>query len=114
MSRVEIDRERLAQCRKNLGITKMEAARRLGLSQPAYLRYESGDRLPSAQTIKEIARVFCTSVSYLTGETDDLAPDSYTVEKELDPELFAFVEAYQNGDEDMKRQMLAYLEGQEA
>ena len=38
-----LDRNRLIACREKLGITKQEAAKRMQLSQPAYLRYESGD-----------------------------------------------------------------------
>lgn len=41
-----LDRHRLIARREKLGITKQEAAKRMQLSQPAYLRYESGERSP--------------------------------------------------------------------
>ena len=37
-----LDKERLKECRLKLGITKQEAAKRIQISQPAYLRYEAG------------------------------------------------------------------------
>ena len=46
-----INTDRLIECRIKKGITKMEAAKRMNLSQPAYLRYENGDRIPSIQTL---------------------------------------------------------------
>ena len=49
--------KRLIECREKNGITKMEAAKRMQLSQPAYLRYESGERTPSIQAINVIANV---------------------------------------------------------
>ena len=33
-----LDKERLKECRLKLGITKQEAAKRVQISQPAYLR----------------------------------------------------------------------------
>ena len=50
-----LNKERLIAARKKLGITKQEAAKRMNLSQPAYLRYESGDRTPSIHTINVMA-----------------------------------------------------------
>ena len=66
---MNLDINRLKECREKLGISKQETARRIGISQPAYLRYESGDRKPSLQTTKEIAKVLNTSVDYLIGES---------------------------------------------
>lgn len=51
-----IDIERLKECRLKLGITKQEAAKRIQISQPAYLRYEAGTRQPSVQTIEKNSR----------------------------------------------------------
>ena len=70
-----LDRKRLINCREKLGITKQEAARRMQMSQPAYLRYESGERTPSIHVIQVMADVLNTSVSYLTGQTDNPNPD---------------------------------------
>ena len=104
-----LNRERLAECRKALGITKMEAARRMDMSQPAYLRYESGDRMPSIHVIREMARVLGTSAEYLTGETDDPKPNCCYVREDADPELFRIIELYQNGSQDIQKRMIKYL-----
>lgn len=101
--------ERLIECRKRLGITKQEAAKRVGVSQPAYLRYEAGDRTPSIQVIKEIAKVFQTSVEYLTGQTDSASSNSYVVTEADHPELFWLVKHYFDTDEAQAKRILAYI-----
>ena len=58
-----LDRNRLIACREKLGITKQEAAKRMQLSQPAYLRYESGERSPSIHVIQMMANVLATSTA---------------------------------------------------
>ena len=79
MKTYTLNRERLINCRKKLGITKQEAAKRMKMSQPAYLRYESGERKPSIHVIQFMANILGTSVNYLIGETDNPGPDSYLV-----------------------------------
>lgn len=104
-----LDRKRLINCREKLGITKQEAARRMQLSQPAYLRYESGERTPSIHVIHVMADVLATSVAYLTGQTDNPNPDSYLIKLDTDPELFQLIEKYKNSDIEMKNRLLSYL-----
>lgn len=100
---------RLINCRKNLGITKQEAAKRMNLSQPAYLRYESGERKPSLHVIQFMAHVFGTSVSYLIGESDNPNPDSYLVRIENEPELFNLITTYIHSDSCTKGRLLSYF-----
>lgn len=69
----------------------MEAAKRISISQPAYLRYEAGKRTPSIQVIKEMANVFHTSVDYLLRNSKSFETDFYIVNKSEHPELFALV-----------------------
>jgi transcriptional regulator with XRE-family HTH domain len=101
--------ERLTKCRTKLGITKQEAAKRMLMSQPAYLRYESGERTPSIHVIYFMANVLGTSAEYLIGKTDNPEPTAYWVNSNRDPELFALVETYQNSDNDMKERLGAYI-----
>lgn len=108
MSSITLNRQRLKQCRENLGITKQEAARRMLLSQPAYLRYESGDRTPSIHVMQVMADVLGTSVDYLTDKTDESMPNSYIVKSDADPELFQFIQMYKNSDDKMRQRILAY------
>ena len=110
MKRPRIIPERLAQCRGELGITKQEAAKRMNVSQPAYLRYESGERSPSIQMIQTMASVLGTSAEYLMGETDQPSPVSYNIKRSEDPLLFQFVEMYKKGDTDFKNRIERYIE----
>ena len=100
---------RLSECRKNIGISKQEAAKRIGVSQPAYLRYESGERDPSAQVIKEIARVLNTSVDYLVGSNDFSTPDTIEVDKKTNEELFQIVSFCSQMDRSQQERLLAYI-----
>ncbi len=103
-----LNKERLITARKKLGITKQEAAKRMNLSQPAYLRYESGERTPSIHTINVMANVLGTSASYLMGLTDDSSPDSYIVNLDSEPELFAIIDMYKNSNKESQERIAKY------
>ncbi len=105
----KLNRQRLISCRENLGITKQEAAKRMEMSQPAYLRYESGERTPSIHVIRVMADVLGTSVAYLTDESNNPAPNSYQVKQDTNPELFHLIETYINSDTNTQNRLLAYL-----
>ena len=106
---MNLDINRLKECREKLGISKQEAARRIGISQPAYLRYESGDRKPSLQTTKEIAKVLNTSVDYLIGESDDSIPILLEINKNDNSELFRIVELCSQMDEKQQKRIISYI-----
>ncbi len=101
--------DRLISCRKKLGITKHEAAKRMQMSQPAYLRYESGERTPSIHVIYFMAHILGTSADYLTNKTDDPKPNTYWINSQTDPKLFSLVEAYHMTDNNTKERLLSYL-----
>lgn len=104
MNNVNIDLKRLEECRVKQGLSKQKAAKAIGVSQPAYVRYESGERTPSIQVVKEIAKAFNTSTAYLLGKSDDSTPDCYVIESQKDPELFAIIDMYyKNSVADSKR-----------
>ena len=104
-----LKRERLIYCREKLGITKQEAAKRMLMSQPAYLRYESGERNPSIHVIQVMADVLATSAAYLTGKTDNPNPDSYLIKLDTEPELFQLIEKYRDSDIKTRDRLLTYL-----
>lgn len=110
MNPITLDRNRLINCREKLGITKQEAAKRMQMSQPAYLRYESGERTPSIHVIQVMADILDTSVAYLIGQTDNPNPDSYLIKLDTEPELFLFIEKYKSSDTDMRNRLLSYLQ----
>lgn len=109
MNATTLNRERLIECRKKLGITKQEAAIRMQLSQPAYLRYESGERTPSIHVIYYMAHILGTSADYLTGKTDNPVPNTYWVEANTEPELFSLVETFNKSDSQTKERLLSYF-----
>ena len=103
-----LDIKRLKECRLQLGITKQEAAKRIQVSQPAYLRYEAGTRNPSVQTIAKMAEVFSTSTNYLIGNTEEKNPDRVIIEKDENPALFLLAESCKELDESQLKRILAY------
>ena len=107
---MKLNIERLTEIRVKNGFSKLEASKILGLSQPAYLRYEAGERSPSVPVIREIARVMHTSVDYLVGATDNPSPDVLEVKKDVDEELFLVVETAVDFDLAQKKRLLKYTE----
>lgn len=101
--------ERLKECREALGITKQEAAKRIGVSQPAYVRYEAGTRAPSIQVINEIAKVFHTSTDYLIGKTNQKSPDSIVISKNDSPVMFSILEMCSQLDDKQLEQLKEYI-----
>ena len=109
MKAVKINTERLKECREKLGLSKNSAAKLIHVSQPAYLRYESGERLPSDQMVKEIALRFGTSVEYLTGQSDKSLPTSYQIDKDTDPALFELIKMSRKLDSKQIDRLLSYV-----
>ena len=99
--------EKLISLRKELGITKAEAARRLNMSAMGYGRYENGEREPSFQTVSFIAQTFETTTDYLYGLPGNSRSDTLVISHGKEPELFTLVNACKNNDVLTKR-MLAY------
>lgn len=100
--------KRLKECRLKLGITKQEAAKRIQISQPAYLRYEAGTRTPSIQTISKMAEVFSTSTDYLIGKTDDSTIDRTIIEKDKSPSMFLLAETCKALNETQLELLITY------
>ena len=103
-----LDKDRLKECRLKLGITKQEAAKRIQISQPAYLRYEAGSRNPSIQIISKMAEVFSTSTDYLIGKSTDSAPKRLIVEQSESPSLFSLIETCQNLNAEQLARLTTY------
>ncbi len=103
-----LDKDRLKECRLKLGITKQEAAKRIQISQPAYLRYEAGSRNPSIQIISKMAEVFSTSTDYLIGKSIDSAPNRIIVEQSESPSLFSLIETCQSLNVDQLARLTTY------
>lgn len=110
MNTTTLNRERLIECRKKLGITKQQAAIRMQLSQPAYLRYESGERTPSIHVIYYMAHILGTSAEYLTGKSDDPTPNCHYIHEVEKPELFSLIDKVKNCDSETQKRLIAYFQ----
>ncbi|KAF1301214.1 helix-turn-helix transcriptional regulator [Enterococcus saccharolyticus] len=63
-------KERLKNLRLAQGMTQVEVASALGISQPNFRRWEAGERAPSSETLERLADFFHVSTDYLLGRTD--------------------------------------------
>jgi transcriptional regulator with XRE-family HTH domain len=100
--------ERLAYIRKQLGLTKAEAPRRIGLTAASYVRYEAGERNPSPQVILSIAEKMGTSAGFLSGESEDISPDVISIDKASSPLLFELIKNTQSADNATLQRLLNY------
>ena len=71
-----LDKERLKECRLKLGITKQEAAKRVQISQPAYLRYEAPSLFFLIETCKNLNASQLTRLTDYAKALSNAAPDS--------------------------------------
>ena len=66
--------ERMKRLRKGRGLNQNELAKQIGVSVDSVRRWEWGHRLPDVDELCRMAQVLKTTVSYLSGETDDEYP----------------------------------------
>ena len=57
--------ERLKDLRKQAGLTQVEVAEKLGISQPAYASWERGVKKPTQENLVKIAKIFNVSLDSL-------------------------------------------------
>jgi len=62
---------RLRAERKRLGMSQADVAKRLNLSRPAYVKYETSSSTPQLKTLMILAEIFSVSTDYLLGKTDE-------------------------------------------
>lgn len=62
--------ERLKDLRKQAGITQVDVAEKLGISQPAYASWERGVKKPTQENLVKIAQILNVSVDYLVGNSE--------------------------------------------
>ena len=99
---------RLISVREKQNLTKAEAARKIGLTAASYVRYEAGDRSPSPQVLMTIAEKLGTSVSFLSGKTDDISPDVISISKNDEPLLFELIHRAQDASDSTLQCLLSY------
>lgn len=60
-------KDALLELRRDLGLSQEEFAQKLRVTRQAVSRWETGETVPSTDTLKEIAKVFQVSVDRLLG-----------------------------------------------
>jgi transcriptional regulator with XRE-family HTH domain len=99
----------LKKAREAMGISKLEASKRMNIPQSSYVRYENGVRKPTQATIVQMAQVLNTSADYLMGKTDSQAADTIIIRKEDNPELFKILEEVRKFDDEKLQRFYAYF-----
>lgn len=65
---------RIRELRKELGLSQEKMAKRLGMSQTGYSKYETGENDIPTHVLTALAEIFQTSVDYLLDLTDISRP----------------------------------------
>ena len=63
--------ERLKKLRKDTGLTQVDVASKLGISQQAYASWERGIKKPTQENLVKIAQILNVSIDYLVGNSDE-------------------------------------------
>lgn len=63
--------ERLKDLRKQAGLTQVDIAGKLGISQQAFASWERGAKKPTQENLVKIAQILNVSVDYLVGNSDE-------------------------------------------
>lgn len=71
--------ERLKEQRLLHKLTQQQVADKIGITRPAYTAYESGNRQPDYELLKQLANMFDVSTDYLIGKSDK--PHYYSLTK---------------------------------
>ena len=58
---------RFREAREKAGLSTLEVAKRIGVSQPAVTNWDNGTKSPSIDTLCKLADLYCVSTDYLLG-----------------------------------------------
>ncbi|RSJ78861.1 HTH-type transcriptional regulator ImmR [Streptococcus cristatus] len=72
--------ERLKELRRQVGLTQVEVAEKLGISQPAYASWERGVKKPTQENLVKIAQILNVSVDYLVGNSEEKVDELDNIE----------------------------------
>ena len=72
--------ERLKKLRKQTGLTQVDVAVKLGISQQAYGSWERGVKKPTQENLVKIAQILNVSVDYLVGNSEEKSDELDNIE----------------------------------
>lgn len=72
--------ERLKKLRKDTGLTQVDVASKLGISQQAYASWERGAKKPTQDNLVKIAQILNVSVDYLVGNSQETSDELDNIE----------------------------------
>lgn len=75
--------ERLKKLRKDTGLTQVDVASKLGISQQAYASWERGIKKPTPENLVKLSKILYVSVDYLLGNSEKDETDSVLENIEL-------------------------------
>lgn len=61
---------RFREAREKAGLSTLQVAKRIGVSQPAVSKWDNGVKLPSIETLCKLAELYCVSTDYLLGRDE--------------------------------------------
>lgn len=107
---------RVAEARKEAGLSQKQLADLLGVSQQAVYYYETGRSDMKASVLKEISRLTGCTISYILGISDDphetAVPDKETdYGADVDPVFTEIVSIYDGLSDDGRKALLAAARG---
>lgn len=101
--------ERLKKLRKDAGLTQVDVANKLGISQPAYASWERGIKKPTQDNLVKLSKILYVSVDYLLGNTENKQTSDVLENIEL---LFRMNSEGLTEDEKavFKKELIAFME----
>ena len=63
---------RFRDAREKAGLSTLEVAKRIGVSQPAVTNWDNGTKSPSIDTLCKLADLYCVSTDYLLGRDEQV------------------------------------------
>lgn len=95
--------ERIKKLRKELGLTQEEFSSKIDLSRNFIAQIESGKKVPSDRTIRDICRTFKVDYDWLVyGDGDEMFADD-------NGDAQAIVDSVMTGDNEFAREILVKL-----
>ncbi|GIP35501.1 helix-turn-helix domain-containing protein [Paenibacillus sp. J2TS4] len=98
---------RIKSLRDQAGLSQKRLAESLGISNVQLSRYETGDRKPDPDTIRQIADFFDVSVDYLLGRDSRTHQELPEID---DPELNILFRDLKNASPEIREETRKFLE----